>query len=47
LAVVLVHITPIACDMPNEAGQRIVTRCPERFQSTGRGDDLTGLELDP
>ena len=45
-SVVIVH-HPITRDMPDEVGQRIVARYPERFQSTGRGDDLTGLELDP
>jgi len=44
--VVLLHISPIPADMPDQVDRDIITGCLERFQSTRSDVKRTGRELD-
>ena len=47
VSVVLVYFAPIACDVADEVGERVIPGCPECFQNTRSGHDRAGSKLYP
>jgi hypothetical protein len=43
--VVLVHVSPVTCDVPGEISERSFARCLQRCEGIGHGYNPTGLEL--
>ena len=47
VSVVLVYFAPIACDVADEVGERVIPGCPECFQNTRSRHNRARAELHP